>query len=414
MSTSSRRSANATREATLFVEPAQVEKHLIVRSKLLQLLGRARNDAIGGSHVLQWAEPEHGDLRWREPPRATDKVGTRNLPIGTPNSERDIARAIPGNRDPDAASGAVSVSGYHRVPAFEGTRLPFEPSQQYVRHPFATAITTAGRVLFTRPGGVVKQCATADPEAASELWEALATPIRGRDLFSRPGLEAGSVSALMEFLLEHQIVIPWTLGHAEPTDSRPIVEGPARPCRHLVLGITGAVQAVFAPHIIRRLAADFAERLDVVLTESAQKFLQPKALSVLGVSVWCDPFEPPEPGRVIHIELATRTELVLVYPATADVIFRLAHGACSDLLSLIVCATQAPVVVVPSMNPAMWRHPPTQRNVRMLREDGVFIVEPGPARSAASGADHDTGGPGLGPDAANLIRSLETILGLNR
>jgi 3-polyprenyl-4-hydroxybenzoate decarboxylase len=308
----------------------------------------------------------------------------------------------------------VSVWRYDRAPAFEATRLPFEPAQQYVRHPFATAITTAGRVLFTRPGSAVQQCTTTDPCAASELWDALATPIRGRDLFSRPGLEPRSVSALMGFLLEHEIVMPWILGECGPTESLSAVERPARPCRHLVLGITGAVQTVFAPHVVRRLAADFTERLDVVLTESAQKFLQPRALSVLGVSVWCDPFEPAEPGRVIHIELATRTELVLVYPATADVIFRLAHGACSDLLSLIVSATQAPVVVVPSMNPAMWRHPPTQRNVRTLREDGVFIVEPGPARSAASGADHETGGPGLGPDAANLARALETILRLER
>ncbi len=87
---------------------------------------------------------------------------------------------------------------------------------------------------------------------------------------------------------------------------------------------------------------------------------------------------------------------------------------CSDLLSLIVSATVAPVVIVPSMNPAMWRHPPTQRNLRTLRDDGAFVVEPGPARSAASRADSEAGGPGLGPDAANLIGILEAILHLNR
>ena len=227
------------------------------------------------------------------------------------------------------------VSQYDKVPAFEGTRLPFEPSHQYVRHPFATAITTGGRVLFTRPGGAVKHCASTDPSSASELWEALATPVGGRDLLARVGMEPQSVAALMEFLIEHHIVLPWTLTESEPTDSPHTVEHPGRPCRHLVLGITGAVQAVFAPHIVRRLVAEFAERLDVVLTESAQQFVQPRALSVLGASVWSDPFELLEPGRVVHIELA-KAELVLVYPATADALFRLAHGACSDLLSLIV------------------------------------------------------------------------------
>lgn len=256
-----------------------------------------------------------------------------------------------------------------------------------------------------------------DAGAASRLWDALATPICGHELLSRSEVESASVAELIDFLLGHQLVIPWTLADSGSNNGPPPIDRPTRPCHRLVLGITGAVQAVFAPHIVPRLAAGFAERIDVVLTESAQKFVQARGLSALGAVVWCDPFDLPAPGRVTHIELATQADLVLVYPATADAIFRLAHGACSDLLSLIVSATQAPVVVVPSMNPSMWRHPPTQRNLQILRDDGVFVVEPGPARSAASGADHVTGGPGLGPDSTNLIAILEAVVhadGLNR
>src|SRR3989442_15074440 len=85
------------------------------------------------------------------------------------------------------------------------------------------------------------------------------------------------------------------------------------------------------------------------------------------------------------MHLAKRAELVLVLPATARTLFRLAHGVCDDLLSLVVCATEAPVVVVPSMNPVMWRNPAVQRNVDLLRRGGRFIVEPGPGWEVAGG-----------------------------
>ena len=173
------------------------------------------------------------------------------------------------------------------------------------------------------------------------------------------------------------------------------------------------MQAAFAPVYVRRLAVEFAERLDVVLTRAARRFVRRRALAALGAGVWSDPFEQRGEILVPHAHLAA-ADLVVVLPASANAVFRLAHGATSDLLTLVVCATRAPVVVVPSMSPSMWHHPAVQRNVETLRRDGVFVLEPGPAASVAEAGARQVGGAGLGADNANLIGALEAILALSR
>jgi 3-polyprenyl-4-hydroxybenzoate decarboxylase len=291
--------------------------------------------------------------------------------------------------------------------------MAFDAAAHYFRNPLATALTTAGRVLFTMPGEEAHHCTDVDPAAASELWESLATPVSGADLIARTaGLR--NVGRLVEWLIERTFVMRWTPEKIEIDRSASHDGTGNRRCPRLVIGVTGAVQAVFVPQLVQRLSLSFAERIDVVLSASAQEFLRPKALTVLGMGVWCDPFDVGEEGVISHIHLAATADLVLVLPATADAIFRLAHGACSDLLSLVVSATRAPIVVVPSMNPTMWHNPATQRNIQLLRGDGVFVVEPGPAQSVADKAACQVGGIGLGPASANLIGALEAVLHLSR
>jgi hypothetical protein len=287
-----------------------------------------------------------------------------------------------------------------------------ESDRHYLRHPSASALTTGGRALFARPGEPVLASGDVDAAAAAALWEALATPMSGAELAARAAAAAG-LTALVDALVARALVLRGTQDELAGWAPAPIATG-TRPCPHLVLGVTGAVQAVHTPRIVGRLLGEFAERMDVILTASAQEFLHPRAVSALGAGVWTGTFGPPERGSVPHVELAESASLVLVLPATADALFRFAHGAASDLLSLVVCATRAPVVVAPSMNPAMWRHPAVRRNVGILRGDGVFVLEPGPAAAAADGGRHQVGGAGLGPDAANLAAILEGVLRLSR
>jgi len=295
--------------------------------------------------------------------------------------------------------------------------LPLEPYDEscvYVRDPRATAITTAGRCLFTAPGKDAHVLDGVDGEQASLLWAALASPVSGGELKRALATHAGRASPLLGKLLELGFARRGTEGEPGSQGTPAQTHAVRKPCRHLVLGVSGAVQSAFAADYVWRLAAEVAEEIDVILTRSARRFVRSRALTALGARVWSDPFDSRGDVTVPHMHLAKRAELVLVLPATARTLFRLAHGACDDLLSLVVCATEAPVVVVPSMNPVMWRNPAVQRNVDLMRRDGRFIVEPGRGCEVADGnaLTADAGAAALGPFGAGLPSSLEAVLRL--
>lgn len=288
-----------------------------------------------------------------------------------------------------------------------------EKDRHYRRNLAATAITTRDGAVFVMPGTAAHRAAGIDTAAVAELWESLASPATGEELAARIASAPAGVSALVESLIAAAFVLRGSPGEFVAEPPPPPAPG-TRPCAHLVIGVTGAVQAVFTPHLVRRLAQEFADTIDVVLTRSAQEFLVPRAISVFGAGVWCDPFEEKPGVPAPHAHLAQAARMILVLPATADALFRLAHGAASDLLGLVVCATEAPVVVVPSMHPVMWRHSAVRRNVETLRRDGVYVIEPGPAASVGDAAGFQPGGAGLGAGSVNLVGALTAILELSR
>ena len=115
-----------------------------------------------------------------------------------------------------------------------------------------------------------------------------------------------------------------------------------------------------------------------------------------------------------HVHLAQAASCVLAMPASANSLQRLASGACSDLLSLLVSATTAPIVVAPAMNDTMWNHRPVQRNVARIRDDGVYVIEPGlifAASALAGGQPPMSGGPGtLWRGPLGVMQTLAAIL----
>lgn len=154
-------------------------------------------------------------------------------------------------------------------------------------------------------------------------------------------------------------------------------------CGHLVFCITGSVQASAAGRAVLELMQMFAEKVDVVITEAAEKFYNPELLIRSGARVWRKTTEIQGGIRVPHVQLARAADLVIVFPASAAAISRIAQGACSDLTSMISIATRAPVVIVPGLNEAMWKSPAVQRNVALLERDGFYIVHPGPGVALA-------------------------------
>jgi len=151
----------------------------------------------------------------------------------------------------------------------------------------------------------------------------------------------------------------------------------------IALGVTGGVAAYKAAELVRRLQQ---EKLDVqvVMTRSAQEFITPLTFAALtGQKVITDMFSaggtaaPANVESAIeHIAVAQRIDLLLVAPATADILGKFANGIAEDFLSTLYLATKAPVVVAPAMNVNMWDHAATRRNLAILRERGVHVVDP--------------------------------------
>lgn len=144
----------------------------------------------------------------------------------------------------------------------------------------------------------------------------------------------------------------------------------------ILLIIGGGIAAYKTPDLIRRLRERGAN-VRVVMTEAAQKFITPLAVgAVTADRVYADLFSRDEEQDVGHIRLARDADLIVVAPATADLMAKMAHGLADDLASAVLLARKIPVVIAPAMNPAMWENPATRRNREMLAADGVKFVGP--------------------------------------
>jgi SAM-dependent methyltransferase len=151
---------------------------------------------------------------------------------------------------------------------------------------------------------------------------------------------------------------------------------PAFASRRVVLAISGAVAAIDAPSIVRGLLALGCD-VRVALTKTAKQFVSIAALQALTHhQVWSGVWQRTPETPVPHINLAEWAELVLVCPASATTLSRIVAGDCSDLVSAIVTSTRSPVVIVPSMNDAMYASPPVQQNLDTLRTHGRILVHP--------------------------------------
>lgn len=144
----------------------------------------------------------------------------------------------------------------------------------------------------------------------------------------------------------------------------------------MTLCVTGSIAAYKSVLLLRQLIAEGAE-VEVVLSRAAAEFVGPATFSGLtGRPVLTDMFDKSLGGE-IHVDLAKKTDLAIVAPATADALSRFAHGRAEDLVSAFVLCVTAPVIAAPAMHPSMWVHPATARNVELLRRDGrVSLVGP--------------------------------------
>jgi len=144
----------------------------------------------------------------------------------------------------------------------------------------------------------------------------------------------------------------------------------------IILGITGSIAAYKAADIASQLTKAGHE-VTCVLSREAVEFVTPLTLATLSRrAVVTDLFAEKEGWQPGHIQLADEADLLLIAPATANVLAALAHGFANDALTAIALATRAPLLIAPAMNGKMWLHPATQQNVKVLKDRGAGFIEP--------------------------------------
>lgn len=146
--------------------------------------------------------------------------------------------------------------------------------------------------------------------------------------------------------------------------------------KRIVLGMTGGI-AAFKAAELTRLMVKASAHIQVVMSEAAQRFVTATTMQALsGNPVYSDLWDPSIANGMAHIELSRDADLIIVAPASADFMAKLANGLADDLLSTLCLARDCPLMIAPAMNRQMWEHPATQRNVATLRNDGVIVIGP--------------------------------------
>ena len=177
--------------------------------------------------------------------------------------------------------------------------------------------------------------------------------------------------------------------------------------KSILLGISGGIAAYKSAEIARALIAD-GHRVRAVMTKSATRFIAPLTLaSLTGERVSADLFEESTPeatrrSAVAHIEVAQDADVLVVAPATADILAKFALGIADDFLTTAHLAFQGPLVLAPAMNTRMWEHPATRENLATLRSRGASIVDPGIGKLACG-----TVGPGRLPGTERIAHRVD-------
>jgi phosphopantothenoylcysteine decarboxylase / phosphopantothenate---cysteine ligase len=160
-------------------------------------------------------------------------------------------------------------------------------------------------------------------------------------------------------------------------DDSSAMNASARPLNRVVLGVTGGIAAYKAAELTRLLVKE-GITVDVVMTAAATKFIAPMTMQALsGNPVLTDLWESGSANAMGHIELSRQADAIIVAPASANFIAKLAHGFADDLLSALCLARDCPLLIAPAMNVQMWGNAATQRNVAQLRTDAIEILGPG-------------------------------------
>ncbi len=173
----------------------------------------------------------------------------------------------------------------------------------------------------------------------------------------------------------------------------------------VVLGVSASIAIYKGCELVRRLQDEGCD-VTVVMTPEAAQLISPVVFqSLSGNRVYSEMFDEPDAWEVEHVSLARKAGLILIAPATANTIGKIAGGICDDLLSCTVCATKAPVLIAPAMNEGMYTNPLVQANIEKLKRHGVVFIGPKKGRLACG-----TTGVGCLADVAEIVSAVKRLL----
>ncbi|HVB75106.1 MAG TPA: bifunctional phosphopantothenoylcysteine decarboxylase/phosphopantothenate--cysteine ligase CoaBC [Ktedonobacteraceae bacterium] len=176
--------------------------------------------------------------------------------------------------------------------------------------------------------------------------------------------------------------------------------------RHVLVGICGGIASYKAIELVSRLQ-QVGALVDVIMSERAEEFVRPLTFSTMSHRpVYSDLWEPSGRAAETHIALGEAAEALVIVPATANTLAKLAHGIADNMLTAVALATKAPLILAPAMHHTMYTHPATQANLALLRERGAYIIEPEVGRLASGEV-----GVGRLPDFGVLLGAIQVVLG---
>jgi len=175
----------------------------------------------------------------------------------------------------------------------------------------------------------------------------------------------------------------------------------------LLVGVTGSPSATTMPQYVLMMRRNLATDVRVIMSRGAQRFVKPYTMRLFaGGHVFTELDEQDGEIRVPHIDLVSGIDLYLVMPATANIIGKAANGICDDLVSTAIVACEAPVVLVPTMNGAMWRSSVVRSNVERARGHGYHVIDPSIGLQLADGTE----GVGVMPPLEHILDQLMAIV----
>jgi phosphopantothenoylcysteine decarboxylase/phosphopantothenate--cysteine ligase len=179
-------------------------------------------------------------------------------------------------------------------------------------------------------------------------------------------------------------------------------------CDRAVVAITGSIGALWAAQFVLELRTDgLVRHVNVVMSPSATQFVTPVAMrAISGSAVLTSLFDADAPFPIGHVQISEDADVLIVMPATANIIAKAAHGMADDAVSASILAAACPVVFVPNMNERMWRRAVVQRNIQTLKRDGYHVVPP------AQGIVVSTAQPAIGgmPDFDTILKTIRRVL----